>query len=121
MTLGDDSSEDCDESNAGTGENSTERSYVGEVKDKRPPGATGTASKNTSKREDVLLSHIGTMTTHIGSIATAMTSAPQNNGITREDVTTILKGEVKQSLRPTNVMLEKMHTLIERLASSSKT
>ena len=90
-------------------------SIVGARKSKRKTGATGTSSK-CKKSEDVLLEHVGAMTEHIGSISQVLLTGSGGQGdqshLKEEDVVEIVQREVRNSIRPTNDMLEKMMDMI---------
>jgi len=62
----------------------------------------------------VLLEHIGEMAGHIGGMSAVMKTS-QTNMITREDVTTIVKHEVQESIKPTNELLLKMTAMLENM------
>ena len=90
-------------------------SIVGARKRKRKTGATGTSSKG-KKSEDVLLEHVGAMTEHIGSISKVLLTGSGGQGdqshLKKEDIVEIVQREVRNSIRPTNDMLEKMMDMI---------
>jgi len=54
------------------------------------------------------------MAGHIGSMSAVMKTS-QTNMITREDVTTIVKHEVQESIKPTNELLLKMTAMLENM------
>ena len=90
-------------------------SIFGARKRKRKTGASGTPSKD-KKAEDVLLEHVGAMTEHIGSIPEVLLSSAScevdGNQLKKENVVQIVQQEVRNSMRPTNQMLERMMDMI---------
>ena len=87
---------------------------VGEPRKKRKTAATGTVSK--ARTEQVLVDYLGAMSEHVGAISDC-TVQRSSDGLTRNDVVSIVKDEVKESMKPTEELLSKMNSMLERLTS----
>ena len=96
-------------------ERSPSSDRVGEPRKKSKTAATGTVSK--AKTEQVLVDCLGTINEHVGAISDCIVQR-SSGGITRNEVVTIVKDELKESMKPTEALLSEMQSMLECLTSS---
>ena len=125
MTLGDSSDGDSNTGNEvtpctvlseGTSEENSEDGVVGVCKKKRKTGATVTPTK--TKTEHASLEYVGHMTQHIGAISETIRMRSLSSSVSKADVLSIVKQEVKESMKPTHELLLKMNGMLETLSSN---
>ena len=56
------------------------------------------------------------MSEHVGAISGCFVQR-WSDGITKNDVVSIVKDELKESMKPTEALLSKMNSMLERLTS----
>lgn len=73
--------------------------------------------------EELLLTYVGQMTKHIGSIAKSLISEPSSptskslSSLTKEEVHEIVKREVRENMMVTNNILSKMNLMLENISA----
>ena len=63
------------------------------------------------------MDYLAAMSEHVEAISDCIVQH-SSDGITRNDVVSIAKDELKESMKPTEALLRKMNGILERLTSS---
>ena len=102
-----------------TDDNQSEET-LGSMKRKRKTAATG-MRRTKCRGDDAIVEHIADMSAHIGviskSLAAETVALSSNESLTKKDVVEIVKNEVRDSMAPTNTMLEQMNNLLQTIVA----